>query len=163
MEKEKVYLDSTIPSYRASELSENAVTLVRQKITIDWWDKNRGNYDLYISEVVLDEIKEGDTEEAKKRLELVGEASLLRNLPETEETAREYMKYFNLPDKLYRDMYHIACSTIYKMDCLLTWNFTHLANFHMRKQLERFNRKLGFETPQIVTPEELLDDKGGEE
>ena len=60
MEKEKVYLDSTIPSYIVSQLSRDFITLYRQEMSIMWWEKERKSYDLYISEVVLDEIKAGD-------------------------------------------------------------------------------------------------------
>ncbi len=163
MEKEKVYLDSTIPSYRVSELSDNAEVLIRQKITIDWWEKKRQNYVLYISDVVLEEIEEGDPVYAQKRLALVKEAFLLRPKPEIEETTRKYMEYFNFSEKLYRDMSHVAFSVHHGMNYLLTWNFKHLANGHIREQLYRLNELLGFRTPQIVTPEELQNYIEGEE
>ncbi len=161
MEKDKIYLDSSIPSYRVSELSENALVLIRQKITIDWWDNERQKYDLYISDVVLDEIERGDSVYVDKRLELVKGITNLPGTPEVEETALKYMEYFNLSDKLYRDMTHIAYAVHYKMDCLLTWNFSHLANLHMKAQLARLNQRLGFDMPQICTPEELMENDTG--
>jgi hypothetical protein len=157
MEKEKVYLDSTIPSYRVSELSDNALVLIRQKITIDWWENQRHNYKLYISDVVLEEIEEGDLINSKKRLDLVKDAFLLKPKPEIEVTTRKYMDFFNFPEKLYRDMSHVAFSVHYGINFLLTWNFTHLANGHIREQLYRLNERLGLQTPQIVTPEELME------
>lgn len=161
MEKEKVYLDSSIPSYRVSESSKDELILIRQKITIEWWDKNRENYDLYISDVVLDEIERGDLKYAEKRLELLKGITNLEGKPEVEETVLKYMEFFNLPEKLYRDMTHIAYAVHYEMDCLLTWNFTHLANLHMKTQLARLNERLGFRTPVICTPEELMENSEG--
>ena len=162
MEKEKVYLDSTIPSYRVSNLSVNAIVLIRQKITIDWWDNKSQYYELYISDVVLDEIERGDQLYVKKRLELVKGLKILAGKPEVEEITIKYMDFFNLPEKLYRDMTHIAYSVHYRMDCLLTWNFSHLANLHMRTQLARVNERLGFKTPQICSPEELMENNTGD-
>ncbi len=155
MEKEKVYLDSTIPSYIVSQLSRDFITLYRQEMSIMWWEKERKSYDLYISEVVLDEIKAGDLFYSQKRLELVRNLKVLEYKPEIKETAWKYMEYFNFSEKLFGDMYHIAYSVHYKMGCLLTWNFSHLANAQIRVRLEKYNEKLGFATPQIVTPEEL--------
>jgi hypothetical protein len=162
MGKEKVYLDSTIPSYHVSKPSRDKVILIHQELTKLWWENERENYELYISEVVIEEILNGDPVYAHKRRKLLEDVNLLDPLPEIEKTALRYMEYFNFPEKLFRDMYHIAFSVHYKMDCLLTWNFTHLANLHMRKQLARFNERQGLLTPEICTPEELMQDKGDE-
>ena len=155
MEKEKVYLDSTIPSYRVGKPSHDLIILAHQEITIEWWDKERKNFDLYGSFVLLDEIKDGNRILASKRLDLVKELNILDNKPEIEETVRKYMEYFNFSDKLFRDMYHVAFAVHYEINYLLTWNFTHLANIDMENQLIRFNRKLGYEMPRILTPEQL--------
>lgn len=67
------------------------------------------------------------------------------------------MNYFNFPDKILRDVYHISYAVFYEMDFILTWNCKHLANGHMRGQLSRINVKPGYNTPDICTPEELFD------
>ena len=41
MEKEKVYLDSSIPSYYVSEPSRDELYTSRQGITKEWWDKDK--------------------------------------------------------------------------------------------------------------------------
>ncbi len=155
MEKEKVYLDSTIPSYIVSQLSRDLITLSRQEISIMWWEKERKSYELHISEVVIDEIKGGDQLYAKKRLDLVRGLNILEYKPEIKDLARQYMEHFDFPEKLYMDMYHIAYSVHYEMDALLTWNFTHLANAYVQKRLKNLNKELGLVTPLICTPQEL--------
>jgi predicted nucleic acid-binding protein len=155
MEKEKVYLDSTIPSYATGKPSRDLIVAARQEVTTEWWENERKHFELYGSFVLMEEIEDGYRELAEKRLELVKEITILDNKPEIEEMARKYMSHFKFPEKLFRDMYHVAFAVYYEMDYLLTWNFTHLANVDIEKQLERFNQKLGHEMPRISTPEEV--------
>jgi hypothetical protein len=78
--------------------------------------------------------------------------------------AQDYMNYFNFADKIYRDMLHVAISVYFDINYLLTWNFSHLANGHIREQLYLFNERRKLKMPQIVTPEELMENlKGGKE
>ena len=42
-----------------------------QKITHDWWEKRKNDFDIYISQFVLDEIGAGDPDAAKKRLDAI--------------------------------------------------------------------------------------------
>lgn len=162
MEKEKVYLDSTIPSYKVGNISRDLIIAARQELTAEWWETDRKDFDLFVSEIVIEEIRDGDPEEAGKRLDLIKDIPFLVNKPDIEALTNKYMEFFNLSDKLFRDMYHVAFAVYYEMDYLLTWNFTHLANAHIEKQLERFNLKLGFEMPKICTPEQLKNIKFGE-
>ena len=80
----------------------------------------------------------------------------LRMNDEVEDLSAKYMQNFNFPDKLVRDIFHIALSVYYDMDFLLTWNCSHIANAHFKKQLEHYNNQLGYKTPTLCTPEELI-------
>ena len=66
--KPTVYIETTIPSYLAAWQSPQIVMAARQQITHDWWNHHRGNYELFISQVVLDEVSSGDPEASVKRL-----------------------------------------------------------------------------------------------
>ena len=44
----------------------------------------------------------------------------------------------------------------YRMDFLLTWNCTHLANANKREHIRIINHRLGLSVPEIVTPLELI-------
>lgn len=37
----------------------------------EWWDTRRNHFTLYISQVVLDEVAQGNTEMATRRLEIL--------------------------------------------------------------------------------------------
>lgn len=43
------------------------------------------------------------------------------------------------------------------MDIIVSWNFKHIANPNIRHFLREINTKLGYETPEITTPEELME------
>lgn len=43
-----------------------------------------------------------------------------------------------------------------RADYLLTWNCKHLAHGEVRKKLKRYNDAVGLDTPEIVTPDELM-------
>ena len=153
--KEKVYLDTTIPSYIIAKPSRDIILLSHQELTKEWWKESKDNYELFISDIVVIEVEEGDKDYAKKRRDLLSGITVLENNSEIEVLVKQYMNHFHFPDKLYRDMYHVAFAVYYNIDFLLTWNFTHLNNAHFKVQLHRFNQKIGYNIPEICSPEEL--------
>jgi len=157
MKKEKVYIETTIPSYLASDRSGDIITLSRQLITERWWEENRIKYILFVSDVVIDEISDGNKKYAKKRIDIIKECTILETTDKVSELVNKYQKHFNFPDTILRDLSHIAYCVNYEIDFLITWNCTHLANVHFTKQLERLNEKYGLKTPKIITPELLMD------
>ena len=57
--KPTVYLETSIIGYLASRPSRDLVTAANQQITHEWWDKHRENYDLFVSQAVVDECGAG--------------------------------------------------------------------------------------------------------
>lgn len=153
---DKVYLETTIPSYVVSKLSRDIIVLSHQQTTKDWWENNKIDYELYISQIVIDEISEGDKDLAKNRNELIKNIPLLEYNNEVEKLAEMYFKYFKFQKKALRDAFHIAFAVYYEIDFLLTWNCRHLANANVRTNLVKLNYDLNYKTPDICTPEELI-------
>jgi len=61
--KEKVYLDSTIPSYYFDERKSLAsFTAVTRK----WWLEMSNFYDVFVSDAVLQELNAGNTRRRRK-------------------------------------------------------------------------------------------------
>ena len=50
--KAKVYVETSILSNLAARSSRDTITAARQVITRRWWETERANYDLMVSEVV---------------------------------------------------------------------------------------------------------------
>jgi hypothetical protein len=156
MDKKAVYIETTIPSYITAELSSNIIILGHQKLTIDWWRDYRLDFDLFSSQVVIDEIKKGDNAQAQKRMELMKEVKTLDFSPEVEELGMRYFTFFKLPERALFDAFHLAVAVFYEMDFLLTWNCKHLANANTRIRLLEYNNKAGLKIPDLCTPEELF-------
>lgn len=157
MDKESVYIETTIPSYLVSEKSQDVIVLSRQILTEQWWDEQRHKYHLFISDVVFEEISSGNVKYSQQRIEIIQNLEMLQINNEITEIALSYKGHFNLPDGLIRDLFHIAFCVYYNINFLLTWNCTHLANIHFIKQLKKFNEKNKLITPDIITPDLLMD------
>jgi hypothetical protein len=161
--KKKVYIETTIPSYITAALSNDIIIVGHQKLTIDWWENNSCYFDLFTSEIVLDEIGKGDRNQEEKRIELLKKVKILDFNNEVEALGIRYFNYFNLPKKALFDAYHIAIAVYYEIDFLLTWNCRNLANANVRKKLAEYNIKEGYKIPDMCTPEELIPWEDGNE
>lgn len=75
--KPKLYLESTVPSYYVARPSRNIVTAAQQQQTRDWWEQRLKHFDIFVSQIVLDEIGTGDPAMARLRLELVRHLPML--------------------------------------------------------------------------------------
>jgi len=155
--KSKIYLETTIISYLCSKPSRDLVTAAHQQITFDWWEHNRHNYDLYISQIVIKEASMGDQNAAEKRLAFLANMDLLELTDASLDLAAKLIDTKILPVRAADDALHISTATMNGMDYLLTWNCTHLANANIRKNVEKYCQYLGYECPVICTPEELME------
>jgi hypothetical protein len=64
-------------------------------------------------------------------------------------------KDFPLPDKATADALHTPVATVIRMDFLVTWNCTHIANAVVLKIVNTYAAN-GNEPPLVYTPEELM-------
>ena len=153
---ESVYLETTIPSYLTAWRSPELVMAARQQITRDWWDSRRHDFELFVSQLVIDEASAGDPEAAARRLELLEGVPLLEPQDDTDVLVEALIRRLSLPDRAAADAVHIALAVVNGMDFLLSWNCTHIANAAYRPVIESVCRSLGYEPPVICTPEELM-------
>ena len=154
--KPTLYLETTIPSYYTSRPTRDIVVLAHQEITRTWWEHRLPLFDAYVSPVVLEEVRQGDPEAARRRLEVLGNFPVLEATPVIESLAATYMADLMLPGKALRDAAHLAFACGYELDYLVTWNCAHIANAEVRRRLVGVNAVNGRQTPIISTPEELM-------
>ncbi|MFM9903240.1 MAG: type II toxin-antitoxin system VapC family toxin [Pyrinomonadaceae bacterium] len=152
----KVYIETTIPSYLTSRPNRDIIVTGHQQSTREWWDAERGEYDLYISQLVIQECREGDRAMANERLELLAGIEIIPILPGVIQLAESLVKAGPLPEKAAADAVHIATAAASGMDYLLTWNLKHIANAKMQDAIRDLCKKAGFRPPEICTPEELM-------
>ncbi len=153
----RIYVESTIPSYVVARPARDLLQAARQQLAKDWWDWERNKHELFISQVVLDEIAFGEKEMAERRLETMRSVPLLRVTDQVKKLAGKILTLALLPAKADRDATHIALASVYEMDILLTWNSRHIANAAIRLRLRKVVEAAGFTLPVICTPEELVE------
>lgn len=153
---EKVYLETTIPSYLTSRPSKDIIILSRQKITKSWWKERRSNFALYISPYVIDESGFGDKNAAQKRLKTLENYPVLAVDDEVLKLTSKILESKIIPLKATTDASHIAIATRYEIDYLLTWNCTHIANAEIMRKIEKIMNNNGYKLPVICTPNELM-------
>lgn len=154
--KAKIYLETTIPSYLTSRPNRDIIIAGHQQVTHTWWDRDRDEYELYVSQFVLDECGDGDADMARKRLELLNGIPVLAISDEAVLLSKRLIHNGPLPQKAETDALHIAIAAANAMDYLVTWNLRHIANPAMERPIHRICREAGFDPPVICTPEELL-------
>jgi hypothetical protein len=152
----KVYIETTIVSSLTGRPSREAVALGHQKVTREWWEKERFDFELYTSEVVIAEAERGDPDAARARLAVLAPLRRLSATAESEAMVPILLRETRLPDGALLDMSHVSIATVHGMQYLLTWNCRHIANARIVRIVERICRNLGFEPPVLCTPDELL-------
>jgi predicted nucleic acid-binding protein len=155
--KPKVYLETTIISYFTARSSRDIITAAHQQVTQEWWYERRNDFDLFISQIVLQEVNQGDEEAIQRRLEMIATIPEIEVNPEAVSLAQALVSDGVVPERAAADALHIAVATVQGMDYLLTWNLRHLANAIIRTAITDVCRQRGYEPPVICTPEELME------
>ena len=155
--KQRIYVETSVVSYLVSRPSTDVRVAANQVITIEWGDKRRPAFDLFVSEFVLAEAALGDPLASRLRLEAINEISQLKATEEVRRLGDALRIQGPIAESAEIDAYHIAIATVHGMDYLLTWNCTHIANAAMRSDIEAVCRNRGYEPPTICTPQELME------
>jgi predicted nucleic acid-binding protein len=133
-----------------------------QQLTREWWEEERGKYELLVSPRVAEEARRGDPDAARHRLALLAELSMLEPSPSVDELASAIFEGLHVPDRAVGDALHLAYAMHYEVDYLLTWNCAHLANAATLKALALFAQESGLWLPIVCTPEALMPGREGE-
>lgn len=155
--KESIYLETTIVSYYTSRASRDVVVAGHQQITKDFIEIAQNRYEIFISEIVLDECKNGDDDAAKFRMEFLERFKTVELNESVLVLAKTLVTENVIPKQYGEDALHISLATIHGIDYLVSWNCKHIANAHIRTRLENIIQKNGYVPPVICTPEELME------
>lgn len=156
--KSKVYIETTIISYLTALRSHLLVVAGNQETTRNWWDEQRRKFDIFISEVVIEEASKGDADASQRRLETIRRIPVLDVTNKARDLAKQLIIGIPLPVRAEIDALHIAIATVHGMDYLLTWNCKHIANATLRQRIETVCRSAGYEAPIICMPFELMEE-----
>jgi predicted nucleic acid-binding protein len=149
-----VYLDSTIPSYLFDQRDS-----IREfiEITKKWWEEERGNFRVVISDATIAEVGNGN-HPYKERIirECISTLEVLPPHERLDEIVHVYTENYLMPLGATGDALHLAYASAYKCEFLLTWNCNHLANANKKQHIAVINTRLKLFVPEIVTPMELF-------
>lgn len=152
---ETVYIETTIPSYLTAHRSHQEPIASHQPITRDWWDHERIRFRFYSSIALRAEMSKGVASAAAKRLKAMVDIPELEVTPGIQPLADSIVQLLQLTQKAEMDATHVAFAVVHRMDYLLTWNCTHLANATLQKTLFEYCTHHHLHMPVICTPEHL--------
>jgi hypothetical protein len=155
------YIETTIPSYYTARNARSILQAGRQLATREWWDSGYSGFDLVTSTETLNEAGEGEPEMAKQRLGLLRGIPILPVTEDVAVLARTLVATGLVPTTASPDAVHIALASVHQIDFLVTWNFKHIANPHIRERMRMKINDSGYRMPVMCSPEELLNDDEG--
>lgn len=151
-----VYVETSVFGYLAGRRSRDLIVAARQERTHTWWRHRRALFDLYVSQVVLDEAHAGDPGVAAKRRTYLADIPLLDMPDEVATLAAALIEGVPLPAKAAADAAHVAVAAYHRIEFLMTWNLAHIANAQLRRRIEAVCRSAGHTAPVLCTPDELM-------
>ena len=151
-------METTIVSYLAAWPSRDLIVAAHQQLTHEWWEHHRMNFEVFVSQLVVQEASTGDQQASQRRLQIIKQLPLLEFTESAVALARALVEEGPIPERSVTDALHIAVATVHGMDFILTWNCTHLANATMRNGIMAVCRSHEYEPPVICTPEELMEE-----
>jgi hypothetical protein len=158
--KQRVYIETTIVSYLTARPSRDLILAAHQEVTRQWWERRRKDFEIYVSQLVVDEASHGDAEAVKRRQEAMKAAARLTITEEAIALGERLTERHALPTEAGADALHIAVASVSGMDFLITWNCRHIANAEMAPAIRATIERAGYDPPIICTPDELM---GGEQ
>ncbi|MDD2716134.1 MAG: type II toxin-antitoxin system VapC family toxin [Candidatus Wallbacteria bacterium] len=154
--KLKLYLDTSVWNFFFADDSPDKMEITKR------FFKNIQNFDIFISSVVIEEIEQSPNEKKLLLEELIKkhQPSILEINSEIRRLAKLYVAKGIIPAKSINDAIHIACSTYFGIDVLLSWNYKHLANIFKKRKVSISNLEEGYLKPlEITTPMEVITDE----
>ena len=118
--------------------------------------RRKNKYNLFVSELVINEAKAGNREAADRRIAELKNIPILKIDKKIQDLAEHLIKDKGVPDKADADALHIAIACIHSMDYLMTWNCRHIDNAATKPRIRIICTENGYVCPEICTPLELL-------
>ncbi len=160
MKRKSIYLDTSIINFLFADDEPE-----KKEITLEFFEHyvKPGVHHVFISQIVTDEITR--TKDAHKR-ELLMEAidnysiELLEIERYNDELSRLSQIYIDkgiIPNRKLEDALHIAVTTVFELDILLSWNYRHLSNVNKEARIHVANYSEGYTKPiRMITPLEVI-------
>jgi predicted nucleic acid-binding protein len=137
---------------------------IEQEYSLRLWDAVAcGEYEVWISDVVLEEIKRCEPEKTKRLLQYLSDIKHheYTMTPESETFAESIIERKILPPRCIEDSQHIAAAIFSKSDFLLSWNLKHLANSKTNQKIrfivvEECKQELAIVKPSVLFERRII-------
>jgi len=148
--KQRIYIDtSVIGGYYDAEF-ETATRHLFSRIA----DKE---YEVYFSEVNEAELVNAPLQVKDVKKLIPEDCFHYLHVTDVVETLMQlYISEKALGKASENDAYHIALSSVNRIDCLISWNFKHIVNYDKIKMFNAINLRFGYPMIDIRSPLEFL-------
>jgi hypothetical protein len=149
MKKIKLYLETSVWNFLFADDAPE-----KMQETILFFDEVRKKeYELYISELVVAEIKRASDFKRNALLRKIVEyePEELEITTEVDALANKYAEAGFVSQKSFDDLQHVAVATINNMDFLISWNLSHIVRAKSIMEINRINVIEGYRELKINT------------
>ncbi|MFC1617463.1 PIN domain nuclease [Candidatus Margulisiibacteriota bacterium] len=155
MNKTKLYLDTSIINFVFADDAPD-----KKVVTIDFFKaiKNKNIYELFISDLVLEEISKAKDPLKSKLIKIIQDYNftVLNFDEEAEQLGNKYVTEGLIPAKYDYDAFHIAVAAIANMHAIISWNFKHIVKMKTIEGVQAVNLLLGYKPISIYSPLEVV-------
>ena len=151
-----IYIETSIPSFYHETRTETQFQAMREW-TREWWDVARLRDELVTSTAVVLELRQAPDPKRSEGLALIEPVPLLDDVDTVDEIVAVYFQHKLMPRDAEGDARHLALATFHECDILATWNCRHIANVNKQEHIRTVNSSIGYATPLLTTPYELLE------
>lgn len=156
---DSAYIETSIPSFYYTGRTDPR-SIARQEWTRQWWSRYENEFQLHTSLAVTVELEQSELEKLKaQRISLISELPMLEITTEVREIAKIYVEKLLMPQDADGDALHLALTSYYGLNVLLTWNCRHLANPNKFGHIAAVNNELGLTVPLLTTPLNYLSEE----
>ena len=155
--KLKVYLDTSVISYLEQDDAPEKMADTRAV----WEALKRGDYDIFVSQVVLKELNDCKDPRKKelffKHLREIN-FSVVEITEGTIALAEKFIDFGILKQKSLDDCQHIAAAILNDCDIIISWNFKHIVNVRTIRGIKIITTMQGRKDLLIYPPTALLEE-----
>jgi hypothetical protein len=155
MKKLKLYIETSVWNFLFANDSPE-----RRNITLRFFeDVRKGDYELFISDMVIAEICDAPAEKRRILLDAIdfAEPEELKVNDEIKSLTEKYIGLGIIPERYERDLVHIAFATVFEMDVLISWNLKHIVKMKTQTMVNEVNEFSGYMRLNIMTPEAVIE------
>jgi len=155
LKKIKYYLDTSIFNFVfADDAPEKMILTERLFKQIE-----NENMEIYISEVVMDEINGAQESTRERLIKLIEKYNpvLLPVDQEVKDLAQRFIEEGIIPEKYRDDALHISVAIVNNLDILISWNFQHIVKVKTRVEVNAISRLMNYHEIEICSPEEVVE------